>query len=80
MKNLLCGFMLFSSLSGLAGEKIQVEIKADNEELCQLAEKSVFKDVENILKDEVGAYVKYVTICLEGIDGKFRKTVKFVKP
>ena len=67
------------SLKLASPEKIQVEIKADTEELCQLTSDSAFKEVETDLR-EAGIHVRSVSACNKGLDGKFRKTDKFVKP
>ncbi len=81
MKKFLAVILVLGSMSAFAAtkEKVSIVIKADSKELCQLTSDSVFKgDVETDLSD-AGAYIKEISACNKGLDGKFRKVVKFKK-
>ena len=81
MKKFLAVILVLGSMSAFAAakEKVSIVIKADSKELCQLTSDSVFKgDVETDLRD-AGAYIKEISACNKGLDGKFRKVVKFKK-
>jgi lipopolysaccharide export system protein LptA len=82
MKRVLTVFLVLGSMSAFSSskEKVSIEIKADTKELCQFTSDSVFKnDVEGDLRD-AGAYVKSISAFNKGLDGKYRKSIHFVKP
>jgi hypothetical protein len=82
MKNVLAVFVVLGSMSVFASskEKVSIEIKADTKALCDFTSDSFSKgDVEGDLRNE-GAYVKMISACNKGLNGKYRKSIHFVRP
>lgn len=82
MKNCLALLLVLGTMSAFASskEKVEIFIKADTKELCKFTSDAVFKgDVEGDLRD-AGAYLKELSVCNKGLDGKYRRSVKFVRP
>ena len=81
MKKFLAVILVLGSMSAFAAtkEKVSIVINADTKELCLLTSNSVFEgNVESDL-NQAGAYIKEISACNKGLDGKFRKVVKFKK-
>jgi hypothetical protein len=82
MQKIIIAILVLGSMSAFASskEKVSIEIKADSKDLCQFTSDSVFKgDVEGDFR-QAGGYVKSVTACNKGLNGKFRKSIQFIMP